>query len=106
MRVGKPIDVIEWRRSPSIEIRSGQDEARPVIALILAQKLGEMGGVRRAGTGFPVRRGLAAEMHARMVQSVCDHERLCTEHGPVEQCASTAALAWKPRPGRAPQAFL
>ena len=63
----------------------GQDEAGPLISLILTQKLGEMGGVAMPVAELPHAGGLAAEMHARVIEPVGEDERLGTEHGLVEQ---------------------
>ena len=63
----------------------GQDEAGPVISLILIQKLSEMGGVAMTVAELPHAGGLTAEMHARMIEPVGEDERLGTEHCFVEQ---------------------
>ena len=63
----------------------GQDEARPLISLILTQKLSEMGGVAMPVAELPHAGGLAAEMHARVIEPVGEDERLGAEHGLVEQ---------------------
>ena len=57
----------------------------PLIALILTQKLGEVGGVAMAVAELPHAGRLAAEMHARMIEPVGEDERLGAEHGLVEK---------------------
>ena len=86
MGAGKPRDLIE-RRNVAVhrEDALGQDEARPAIALILSQKLGEMGGVAMPVAELAHASRLAAEMHAGVVEAVGEDERLGAEHGPVEQ---------------------
>ena len=63
----------------------GQDEAGPVISLILTQKLREMRGVAMTVAELPHASGLTAEMHARVIEPVGEDERLGTEHCLVEQ---------------------
>ena len=63
----------------------GQDEARPLISLILTQKLAEMDGVAMTVADLPHASGLTAEMHARVIEPIGEYERLGAEHGPVEQ---------------------
>ena len=62
----------------------GQNEPGPLIALILIQKLREMGGVGMAVAELPRAGGLAAEMHARVIEPVGEDERLVTQHRLVE----------------------
>ncbi len=54
----------------------GQDEFRPVICLILIQKLAEMGCVAMAVADLPHAGRLAAEMHAGVIETVGKNERL------------------------------
>ena len=48
----------------------GQDEFRPVISLILTQKLAEMGGIAMTVTELPHACRLAAEMHAGVIEAI------------------------------------
>ena len=63
----------------------GQDELRPVISLILTQKLAEMGGVAMPVADLPHPRRLTAEMHAGVIEAVGEDERLGAEHVAVEK---------------------
>src|SRR5690349_19889452 len=62
-----------------------QDEFRASMALMLTQKLAEMGGIAMPVANLANACGLAAEMHARVVEAVGEDERLRAEHGPIEQ---------------------
>ena len=86
MRARKRGDVAE-RRHVAIhgEDALGQDEFRPVISLILTQKLAEMAGVAMTVADLPHPRRLAAEMHARVIEAVGEDERLGAEHASVEK---------------------
>jgi hypothetical protein len=74
-----------------------QDESRASIALMLTQKLAEMGGIAMPVAGLANAGGLAAEMHARVVEAVGEDERLRSEHGPIEQSGEDRGIGLEAR---------
>ena len=74
----------------------GQDEFRPLISLILTQKLAEMRGIAVPVTDLPRPGRLTAEMHAGVIEPVGEDKRFRTEHAPVEKRLQHGGIGLKP----------
>ena len=74
----------------------GEDELWTAIPLILSHKLGEMSGVAMPVSDLMHVRRLAAKMHAGVIETVGEDQRLGPEYALIKECLKHRRIGLKP----------